>query len=1154
MENFRVFPALPDAECQLRLREEWQLRCRPRHQYHSNDEIGKTLSAKRSAVNWLTKLLRPSLVTANNNSIAAGRDVNVYQTLSQQIGESSTALPTYIDHRITRFIEYHVGTPGHRVPFGGRDAQIFSLNTWLVGSSENNNNLLITAPMGRGKTSLLLHWIAQKDGEIPVVFVPINIVAGLAKEVDFYHAFSIKLAIVLEEQLNSGWVADPTTFYRNQVIEQIGRIQNSGKRCLIVVDGLDEADWRLDPAALPLSRVPTLKIVAGARVLVGDEGPMGWCRRLQWNEPPNTCTGFDLPALDEPGVRDVLQKSVASGSFPFATVSLAPELFRLSEGGDPLLLRLYLDEMRENGSHIQATELSKQEPGYRAFFAHCWTSEQHADKATQHTSDVNVTQAILAVLCSTRGPIRLSELDHIIRSTAIFGIYRPISQQSLYPIRRWIIGDGTKVGLSLSHPRLREYFRIDHFGDGAVIKAVDTAILEWGRCTLHCLRSGEISATANPAYEYLLRHYLEHLVAAPAPIDHFLELVDGSWMHAWRMYEQSYRGFANEVSMILTILQQATSDPNADTTSLVASQIRCVLCLTSIFGLGSEAPPSLLSSAVQADVITIAEAIHLAELRTSENRGLALEAIFSSLSYRQQRTALEYIKSLSAPTRELILLRLMPELDNELQNSLLFDIFGRIIASTDLRQYDSTLPKLIPLLTGDRRSKIIELAFKIAHAEPDPASRAIQLLTLCEFVPTEESGLLRYHVLALLGSLDVGRRSDFLVLLVDKFPPNLRPAVAEMALHASNLALEHSIAQAGSSSPQISSAHDISIKQKNVAVALAKTALSLPENLREAAFTEAIQRANKIPMAYRRVGALLTIASDLTEQLQSDVLTSCLKEVLLLPSANNRLHSLTRLIPMLGSGERELAIRKAFDAAEIEAIEIEDDRIDHWVRLAKHLSPEKQRQFMAPVFSRILAGRGNYGLPPSADLLSLASMEEKFAICQRVLDMLRAIPDPHNLISLTVSFVRSVPDELRQEAMDLLLTWSKQASLTHGFFNLLSVADSLEVLPATEREQLMRNALEGARKVGDPYQRATILTQFIPYLSTSLHQDVIDDAVRHAREVASDEARVRVLARIADQLKGERREELLIESETLANSIPQELVRQKLLSELVDCF
>jgi hypothetical protein len=75
---------------------------------------------------------------------------------------------------IEAFLIEYLGTPSQPAPFGGRAAELASLNAWLVDPHASPYALL-SGRAGSGKSALLAHWansLAQQ-GQTQVIFYPI---------------------------------------------------------------------------------------------------------------------------------------------------------------------------------------------------------------------------------------------------------------------------------------------------------------------------------------------------------------------------------------------------------------------------------------------------------------------------------------------------------------------------------------------------------------------------------------------------------------------------------------------------------------------------------------------------------------------------------------------------------------------------------------------------------------------------------------------------------------------------------------------------------------------------------------------------------------------------------------------------------------------
>ncbi len=73
------------------------------------------------------------------------------------------------------FLREYVGRPGEPVPFGGREADLTSLDSWLA--DVETPYALLVAPAGRGKSALIARWCVDVAAQerASVVLVPVSI-------------------------------------------------------------------------------------------------------------------------------------------------------------------------------------------------------------------------------------------------------------------------------------------------------------------------------------------------------------------------------------------------------------------------------------------------------------------------------------------------------------------------------------------------------------------------------------------------------------------------------------------------------------------------------------------------------------------------------------------------------------------------------------------------------------------------------------------------------------------------------------------------------------------------------------------------------------------------------------------------------------------
>ncbi len=148
----------------------------------------------------------------------------------------------------------------------------------------------------------------------------------------------------------------------------------------LAIDAVDEAaGWRLDPALLPHEPDPRLRVVVSARLQGGDRGAEGWLRRLRWDQLGPTPETIEVTSLDVAGIGDVLRGMGDAPAGLAGDPEVTEQLARLT-GGDPLLVRLYAEDLRERGAgagRLRPEDLAGLTPGFGPFFL-SWLADQEA--------------------------------------------------------------------------------------------------------------------------------------------------------------------------------------------------------------------------------------------------------------------------------------------------------------------------------------------------------------------------------------------------------------------------------------------------------------------------------------------------------------------------------------------------------------------------------------------------------------------------------------------------------------------------------------------------------------------------------------------------------------------------------------------------------
>jgi hypothetical protein len=255
--------------------------------------------------------------------------------------------PIPVTHKlkIDRFVEYYLGTKNQPVPFGGRQKELEELSRWLDEQTAPRQ-LLVTAPAGRGKTALIVHWMQLIRSGWKVAFVPISIRFQTNHASIFYEAMAHQLAHIASTMVGATY-RDPGEFYRDRCLELVHAIDERGVPTVIIVDGLDEASgWEIERALLQSRPDSVVRIVVSARTLAGDRGgPLDWLHRLDWVASQQSAQFILVPPLLREGIGEALQ----SMGYPVASLATRIDVIgileRLTEGGDPLLVGMYAESL-----------------------------------------------------------------------------------------------------------------------------------------------------------------------------------------------------------------------------------------------------------------------------------------------------------------------------------------------------------------------------------------------------------------------------------------------------------------------------------------------------------------------------------------------------------------------------------------------------------------------------------------------------------------------------------------------------------------------------------------------------------------------------------------------------------------------------------------
>jgi hypothetical protein len=564
--------------------------------------------------------------------------------------------------RTAAYLDEYLSSETRTVPFGGRDAELARLDSWLKDASAPSR-MLLTAPAGRGKSALVVQWIKSlydagivRADQWHLAFMPISIRSSTNRPEIYYEGIARRLAEITAETLPRE-ISRDAEVSKYWVRDQLEKLAAAGTPVLVVIDGLDEALQRtFDPTILPTNLSPNLRILVSARWQVGDFDSSGWLRRLGWDRVIRAEV-LELDKLSMEGVGDVLTKTGVNLDVQGRDHPIVAQLAALTER-EPLLVRFYAEdlwEIRERGARITKDDLVRLKPGFQSYFEQ-WMGHQEELWAKEglHVDHSDI-EKVLSILAFAIGPLTSEELLELIR-TVYHNKTFFVEHRLLQSLRRFVIGGGqADHGYVLSHPKIGEYFRQERFRIHS--KDISSGYAAWAQEHLRSINSGRTHS--NQASSYALQFLRKHFEDASLPPAAWMELVENGWQQAWESYEAGPRGFYDDVHAAWMVVRR-------DAPASVDWQWRCVLVLCSIRTLGRNMPGELLIQAVKHGLIPGRQAALFLEMNEDKHEcakflvHLALLPLSNALLTAELLTAsLQQVIYLTDGTTRTELLRLL---------------------------------------------------------------------------------------------------------------------------------------------------------------------------------------------------------------------------------------------------------------------------------------------------------------------------------------------------------------------------------------------------------------------------------------------------------------------------------------------------------------
>lgn len=512
------------------------------------------------------------------------------------------------------YLRYYVG---EGAPFGGRNDKLRDLDNWLDEREEPF--AVLAAASGQGKSALVTHWSERVRSErrAHVVLVPVSLRFNTA-------SLPSVAAMLLGRLRHLRGIGGALPGGTESVIREVSALLARDRaptedRVVVVLDGMDEAaNWELKDLELPSTPRVGLKILIATRW----SGPASEVSAQHGWKPSQVATINGLAPLRKDGVA----QAVAS-VLPKAR-ALSATLTGLSQG-DPLLLRLYIDEILERkarGIEPRPADLAGLKPGWREYIR-AWWRDQQVLWGRKGWPNAKVA-ALVGLLTRAAGAVSRDDLIAASKALEAEGRLNPIDlDTAIEAVMRFVTRVSTRggeVGYTLSHPRLPE-FLADHLRDIRFdLDACEAGFRAYCRQTIDKLLKHELVAEQLP--QYVLDQAAEHARRSGDALA-FRGLASEAWRTARLARGGSDAAFLDDVGALLHTarvrarqLLGTAGGPLSELGGLIGIENRCALIEASVVSHMSHWTAAVFAAMVAAGRQTPADAYKLVRA-TSRNSG-----------------------------------------------------------------------------------------------------------------------------------------------------------------------------------------------------------------------------------------------------------------------------------------------------------------------------------------------------------------------------------------------------------------------------------------------------------------------------------------------------------------------------------------------------
>ena len=1023
-----------------------------------------------------------------------------------------SALPVGYDSVVADFLDYYLGAPEEPEPFGGREAVLADLTRWLDDRTVPRYAVL-EAPAGRGKSAVVAHWVASLAGrsDWAVAFVPISERFDSNAASAIFQTLYGRLVYLHGETPTR---QDSTEDYRVACREYLRKPLPDGRRLLVVLDGLDEAvGWGTKTGLFPTKAPDHLKVLVAARTIAGDQS---WLEQLGWTGKRQARV-FGLDNLTRSGVQEVLHRKGDPLGGMADSDGLLDKLYHLTQQGDPLLVRLYVDALRTDQrqeSELTPGDLDRIEPGLDGYFKDWYPRQQAMWEKGKEQVDKDAVAELLNLRAMAHGP--LSAQDVFMLAPVFFRTPEAV-QRTAEAVRRFLIGDGSRDrGYSFNHPRFTEYFR----SKLEPVRQLEyqRRYLAYGAETLQSLNAGTLPPGATS--RYIVRNYRVHLEESSRPTGELCALMSKGWLRAWRTLEGMEAGFLDDVQAAMD--RAAKAGPE-----WLGQVIRGALCCSSVRSLSYEVKPELLASAILRGVLPLRIGLYLARNKPHTFYRSRAISIIADGCDRPQRG--ELLAEALAATREIGDERVRTEALKLVAERLPVEELGLLAKALEVvrgfhveEQRAEALSVVAKRLPVDALNHLTE-ALAIVRKIHDEHPRSLALSAVVERLPAEAQTLLAEALAIACRIKDEQTRAFAVGAVVEQLPLDAPELLAEALSEARKFendfrrgdVLNAVMQRMSSATATLLFAEVIAVvritrtdfaRAKALSTLTARLSVDAKDHLNEILMTA---RADREPEC--RADVLVAVARRLAAKQTHSVLIEALTAARGIDYAARRAEVLIAVAELLPTDEARGVLAEALAAAR--GIRNEWNGPETLIAVMQRLPADDQDLLTDAL--EVARGIGNkWGCARALGAVSERLPEKKsLLVLDEALEVARQIEDAGIRIRALSYISTRLPADRSQKVMAEAL--ASIGEIEDEAERVSELQDVVERLP-TEAPNLLARALAIARRIEDEAHRVEALRAVVNRFPANA-QGLFLEALAAVREIRDEAQRAAGLVVLADQ-------------------------------------